>query len=494
MDFDSFNLEEEIQKKVFIDSSILHCEGSKYIYPYTMFYKDIKDNSINRLYKRNIKRRMFNIYDNSDRVLDMIENMNDRKALEYLKKLREIRRKQLLKEYAKEETSRIMFERKYNVNILNYKEKLKNEIYKKRKGTKIMYALMELLLNRPKREKTFKINKRIDMLYSSQKNKNYSSLLNKITNKKNNNISQTSKNTKNYRNINIINKNFPLTKDNALQKEKKIEYNPSAIRKSKSLSNVKSLSKKYLFEKHNIDNIRGKTIFMKKNLLNRTNEFEYPQIKDNISFSNSFNKENLSNLSIDNNNEKSEFSFLKKRLEKIKMDSSSDLTINFPDYQRKAFLNKMNYINKNRIENMIKKFDFNKNKELINNSQSQIYTRGINFQKNKRSLLLNLKKLTDKAEEISQQITKSFMSEYKINLKDETENKNKRKILFIKKNILKNHLNSKYLNDNKENNEKPSPNKLLFKSKSNFSLFQKNGRFLKRKIYANENFKHNFSS
>ena len=86
------------------------------------------------------------------------------------------------------------------------------------------------------------------------------------------------------------------------------------------------------------------------------------------------------------------------------------------------------------------------------------------------------------------------MSEYKINLKDETENKNKRKILFIKKNILKNHLNSKYLNDNKENNEKPSPNKLLFKSKSNFSLFQKNGRFLKRKIYANENFKHNFSS
>ena len=233
---------------------------------------------------------------------------------------------------------------------------------------------------------------------------------------------------------------------------------------------------------------------MKKNLLNRTNEFEYPQIKDNISFSNSFNKENLSNLSIDNNNEKSEFSFLKKRLEKIKMDSSSDLTINFPDYQRKAFLNKMNYINKNRIENMIKKFDFNKNKELINNSQSQIYTRGINFQKNKRSLLLNLKKLTDKAEEISQQITKSFMSEYKTNLKDETKNKNKRKILFIKKNILKNHLNSKYLNDNKENNEKPSPNKLLFKSKSNFSLFQKNGRFLKRKIYANENFKHNFSS
>ena len=146
MDFDSFNLEEEIQKKVFIDSSILHCEGSKYIYPYTMFDKDIKDNSINRFYKRNIKRRMFNIYDNSDRVLDMIENMNDRKALEYLKKLREIRRKQLLKEYAKEETSRIEFERKYNVNILNYKEKLKNEIYKKRKGTKIMYALIFIII------------------------------------------------------------------------------------------------------------------------------------------------------------------------------------------------------------------------------------------------------------------------------------------------------------------------------------------------------------
>ena len=393
MEIDSFNFNEGIQKKLFNKSSIINYEGSNYIYPYTLYYKKLGDNSVNVIYKRDIKKKLFNIYDISDRVLDMIENMDDNNTLQYLKKDRERKRLKLLKEFNKEETSRIEFERKYNVNILNYKEKLKNEIYKKRKGTKIMYALMELLLNRPKREKTFKINKRLDMLYSSQKNKNYLSLLNKITNKKNNNISQTSKNTKNYRNINIINKNFPLTKDNAFQKEKKIEYNPSAIRKSKSLSNVKSLSKKYLFEKHNIDNIRGKTIFMKKNLLNRTNEFEYPQIKDNISFSNSFNKENLSNLSIDNNNEKSEFSFLKKRLEKIKMDSSSDLTINFPDYQRKAFLNKMNYINKNRIENMIKKFDFNKNKELINNSQSQIYTRGINFQKNKRSLLLNLKKL-----------------------------------------------------------------------------------------------------
>ena len=498
MEIDSFNFNEGIQKKSFNKSSIINYEGSNYIYPYTLYYKKLGDNSVNAIYKRDIKKKLFNIYDISDRVLDMIENMDDNNTLQYLKKDRERKRLKLLKEFDKEETSKIDFGKKFKINISNYKEKLKEEIYSKRKGTKFMYALMELLLNRPRKEKVLNINKKIDYFYSAIKKKNYSSILNKLINRKNNMISQTSKNTKSFREVNIINsnnnKNLPLTKDNAFHKQKKIEYKTSAIRKSNSLSNIKTFSKKYLYEKNKMNKTQGKFIFMKKNLLNKSNELENKSFKDNNSFNNSFNKENLNNLSIDNINEKFGFSLIKKKLTKNNISSRDNLTLNYPDSQRTGFLNKINYLEKNKIKSMLKKFNFNKKKELINNSLNQIYSPGIDFQKNKRSLLLNLQKLSDKAEEISQQITKSFINEYKTNIKEETQNKNKRTIFLIKRSGLKKHINAKMINDKNENYEKISPKDPQQKTKSNFSLFQKNGRFLKRKIFGIENFKHNFSS
>ena len=361
-----------------------------------------------------------------------------------------------------------------------------------------MYALMELLLNRPRKEKVLNINKKIDYFYSAIKKKKYSSILNKLINKKNNMISHTSKNTKSFREVNIINnndhKNLPLTKDISFHKQKKIEYKTPAIRKSNSLSNIKTFSKKYLYEKNKMNKTQGKIIFMKKNLLNKSNELEIKSFKDNNSFSNSFNKENSNNLSIDNINEKSGFSLIKKKLTKNNISSRDNLTLNYPDSQRTGFLNKINYLEKNKIKSMLTKFDFNKKKELINNSLNQIYSPGIDFQKNKRSLLLNLQKLSDKAEEISQQITKSFINEYKTNIKEETQNKNKRTIFLIKRSGLNKHINAKMINNKNENYEKISPKDQQQKTKSNFSLFQKNGRFLKRKIFGIENFKHNFSS
>ena len=69
-----------------------------------------------------------------------------------------------------------------------------------------MYALMELLLNRPKKEKVLNINKKIDYFYSAIKKKKYSSILNKLINKKNNMISQTSKNTKSFREVSFTTK------------------------------------------------------------------------------------------------------------------------------------------------------------------------------------------------------------------------------------------------------------------------------------------------
>ena len=66
------------------------------------------------------------------------------------------------------------------------------------------------------------------------------------------------------------------------------------MRKSKSLLNLKSFSKKYLSERNNItNNIKGKTDFLKKDLLNKNDELEIPPINDNNSPKNIFNKEKL---------------------------------------------------------------------------------------------------------------------------------------------------------------------------------------------------------
>ena len=115
MEIDSFNFNEGIQKKLFNKSSIINYEGSNYIYPYTLYYKKLGDNSVNAIYKRDIKKKLFNIYDISDRVLDMIENMDDNNTLQYLKKDRERKRLKLLKEFNKEETSKIDFQKKFKI-------------------------------------------------------------------------------------------------------------------------------------------------------------------------------------------------------------------------------------------------------------------------------------------------------------------------------------------------------------------------------------------
>ena len=343
------------------------------------------------------------------------------------------------------------------------------------------------MLNRPKKEKKKKFNNRLGELYSAPRHKNYSKILNKLMNKKINN-SLLSKSKINEQEINTQKPGLPFFKNNTFRKEKHIEINKSELRKSKSLLNLKSFSKKYLFERNNIINIKGKTDFLKNNL-------EIPPINDNNSPKSSFNKEKLNNLSRENINEKNEFLLFKKKLENNKINSKDNehFQINFPESQRTIFKKKINYINKKQLESIRLKFE-NKSNDLINNSQDKDDFSGFSLKKNKRSLLLNFKKQKNKEE--FNQISQSFRSEKKINSKEDAKYKNNNSVFLTKRSSLDKNMSTKITKEERENLEKYDPRHIIYSIKSNYSLSQTNRHFFgaKKGIDEIDLFKQNFSS
>jgi len=343
------------------------------------------------------------------------------------------------------------------------------------------------MLNRSKKEKKKKFNKRLDELYSAPRHKNYSKILNKLMNKKINN-SLISKSKINEQEINTQKPGLPLFKNNTFRKEKHIEINKSELRKSKSLLNLKSFSKKYLSERNNIINIKGKTDFLKNNL-------EIPPINDNNSSKSSLNKEKLNNLSRENINEKNEFLLFKKKLENNKINSKDKehFKINFPESQRTIFKKKINYINKKQLESIRLKFE-NKSNDLINNSQDKDDFSGFTLKKNKRSLLLNFKKQKNKEE--FNQISQSFRSEKKINSKEDAKYKNNNSVFLTKRSSLDKNMSTKITKEERENLEKYDPRHIIYSIKSNYSLSQTNRHFFgaKKGIDEIDLFKQNFSS
>ena len=477
---------EETQKKIFNDSSVVQYGGSNYIYPYTSFHKEVSSNAFNRNYKEYIKNNLINIYENDDRVLEMIEKMHNKKALELLKKDKERQKEKLLLDIFNENESNISLGRQNNINISNFEEKLKDKMYNPEHGENILYILMKFMLNRSKKEKKKKFNKRLDELYSAPRHKNYSKILNKLVNKKINN-SLISQSKINEQEINTQKPGLPLFKNNTFRKEKHIEINKSELRKSKSLLNLKSFSKKYLSERNNIINIKGKTDFLKNN-------FEIPPINDNNSPKSSF-KEKLNNLSRENINEKNEFLLFKKKLENNKINSKDKehFQINFPESQRTIFKKKINYINKKQLESIRLKFE-NKSNDLINNSQDKDDFSGFSLKKNKRSLLLNFKKQKNK--EGFNQISQSFRSEKKINSKEDAKYKNNNSVFLTKRSSLDKNMSTKITKEERENLEKYDPRHIIYSIKSNYSLSQTNRHFFgaKKGIDEIDLFKQNFSS
>ena len=470
---------EEAQKKLFNDSSVVQYENSTYIYPYTSFHKDVSSNSLNRYYRNSVKKKMFNILDNDDRVLEMIEKIGNKKAIELLKKDKERKKKKLYHEIFQEDENKNNYRSQSNINLGNFREKLKDNMFNSESGDNILYILMECLLNRKKNSNIIKNKNGLKGIYSRQKKDFYSNKISKlIENSNNNSLINTTKNS--YKEINNIKKDFPIFQNKTFRDDKIIKYDLSSMRKSKSQSNLKSISKKYLSEKKTIDN-KVKTDYFKQHFINNYNELDFPPLINNNSTNNSYNKEKLNNfnkeiIGRENNKEKDESLLFKKQFRNNNINSLDNFPINYPGSEKKIFLKKIKYINLKKFNNFKKQSDKENSSDIINNIENKNNKSSLIFQKNKRSLLLNLKKITNRADEVSQQINRSFRGGYKLSLKSEVKDKNTSQF-FTKRSSLDKNISTKMTKEERENMFKYNPGHIIYSNKSNYNLSQTNRHF-----------------
>jgi len=332
---------EETQKKMFNDSAIVNYEGSTYIYPYISFRnKEVLDNSVNRYYKGTIKKKMINIYMNDHKVFEMIENMNNKKVLERMKREQERKKSKLYFEVYNDEEKNINIDRQNNVNLANFEQKLENKKYSSQNGYNIMYELMRFLLNRPKILKKKKIKQQNDSFFT-HKQDFYKKKLKQLIYNSSFDSQSVIKNFSNTK-INIPKPQSIFKKLNTFHKEKDNKYDLIRMKKSKSYTNLKSSSNNYLFE--SINNDKRRIDFPKDNNQNQNDELEYPLLNENSNnINSSINKEKLNNKNKENLqneilNKKIEEQLFKKKLKK--MNYFDSLSIDNQDSHRTIFINK----------------------------------------------------------------------------------------------------------------------------------------------------------
>lgn len=479
---------EETQKQLFNNNSTVQIEDSSYIYPLSTFKRNsIVDNSLNRYYRGDIKKKMFNIYDNDIRSFEMIEYMNNKKKFERIMKEKEIQRHKLYQDIYNEDVSKSHFGNQNVINISNFEEKLKGKMFSSEHGNNIMYLLMKFLSNRPKNDIKRKINKKLDGLYIKKNKGLFSNKLNALLNNKNNN-SPTLKSLNDSKDLSMIKTkrhDYPYRKMNTYKKEKNIKYDLIEIRRSKSLVDLKLSSKNNTTHKDIID-IEKQVENLKGNLLNKNNDSDFQSLNNKYDWNNSINQEKLNN----HTNEKSLF---KRRIHNNKSNLVDDITINIPHSQRKIFYKHRKEFEKTKRKINDKYFDFTNFK--INNLQNKSNVSEIDLQKDKRSLLSNILKICNRAEEISQQISMSQRNDKSINDKENI------KTIIIPENLTKRKNNIKFekvklTKEEKENMVKYDEKYIVYSNKSDYSLLHTNLHFFgkNRRLDDIDNFKHNFSS
>ena len=475
---------EETQKKMFNDSAIVNYEGSTYIYPYISFRnKEVLDNSVNRYYKGTIKKKMINIYMNDHKVFEMIENMNNKKVLERMKREQERKKSKLYFEVYNDEEKNINIDRQNNVNLANFEQKLENKKYSSQNGYNIMYELMRFLLNRPKILKKKKIKQQNDSFFT-HKQDSYKKKLKQLIYNSSFDSQSVIKNFSNTK-INIPKPQSIFKKLNTFHKEKDNKYDLIRMKKSKSYTNLKSSSNNYLFE--SINNDKRRIDFPKDNNQNQNDELEYPLLNENSNnINSSINKEKLNNKNKQNLqneilNKKIEEQLFKKKLKK--MNYFDSLSIDNQDSHRTIFINKKIYTNRREFENMKKRL-------LRKNDEYKSFNNDL--EKSKRSILTNINKIINKGEDISHQISNSYRCENKGSINYDINNLN----YLTNKYNIENKKKIKMTKEEKENMIKYNENNIVYGNNSNYSISQTNRHFFgkRRVIDEIDKFKNNFSS
>ena len=466
-----FKIIEENQKKTLNDSATIQIENNKYIFPYSPIDKKlVLNSSLNLYYKGPIRKKMFNIYDSDNRDFEMIENYNNKKALERLRKDKERERAKLtLALYNEDQNKNSLSSQRY-INIGNFKEKLGDKMYSSEHGYNIMYMLMEFLLNKPKKAPKIKTNKKIEDLYTSKQKEFFTKKLNKIIAKKFID-SKTNKNIKFNKEINFSHRNIADKDKNINEEEKNIKNNSHEINLSKNDSYLFQNSKNNLIEKCNtIKKTKIETINQEKN-----NRIGYELIKNNNINENSINEQKR----ISEN--KKEINLFRRKLEKQKSKSSDFFNINYPMTQRSEIIKQINYINNRKLEKLRKKY-IKKPIEPIGFTNNSIQNKSniLDLQRTQRNLLLkNLnireKEINSKAQEISSLISISNRNYKNANFHYKTKEYDK--INKIDKYKDETYSKSKITKKEKENEVKYNINNIIYRNNSNYTLSQTNRHF-----------------
>ena len=481
------NLDDFI-KKDFNKTTTMQISNYKFIFPYNYIDNTyISDSSLNKYYKYYVKNQSSIIYDK--KTFDMIEKLNNQKALEELRTEREKEKSKIYQNLLNNKVKKIVdFEEYTRINLKNYKKKLKDKKNSEEQGFNIIYALMKHLKHRNKKiykKKKFNIIEEKSLL--EKKRKIYNKLFN---------IQEDESDDLKYKNLR---NNKKSRSDNALFdiNISKINFNSDRkdgiVNNSNNLAELKNndLIEKYSFSEKKIYKIsndikysnRRKNFQIEKQTLERFNKNYNKNSKENLRLVNS---DKL--IQVHNNNSQELF---KLRLNKnLNIESNKNNSINSPKNKNDGgiFL-EIEEPKKNNKDLNEKNNQFNNFKKISPIILKNNLLNKTRFKTNKKKLLeKDIKEISNKVNELSNLIINKKKEKFKYNIKNyeakkidssshslnnyhknKSENeKHKKKIKLNNINKIEYNINNiKYIN--KSEYKLPETNKYIFsnsKSKS----------------------------
>ena len=465
---DIFKNLEEFQKKDFNKTAIVEISNYSHIFPYNFIDNNfVTDSSLNKYFRYYMKKQSSIIHDK--RAFEMLEQLNNEKALEQLRTQREKEKANIFQNIFNKKDKKLEEYEYNNINLKNYIEKLEDKKNSEDQGYNIMYLLMKLLKFRRKKVIKKKKFEKTKSLLEEKRNKyknKYNELLNNLQEKENNekseinikdnkpnNISQTSFENEIKKNLTSININ-------------KINYNkffdPKEIKNS-TTSNILSLSEKRIDNNLNINyNLNKRKSFQ----IEKSNKLK--QIKYSLLNSGKKNKNKSINnkQEIDDNKPKIKLN----KLLIVKPNKNYSLSVpkshkNYFNFQKdeneknkhllKEKINKLKQIKKLNSLNLD-----NKAMNKMNKTSFGKFDLQLNKKKNQKLLLaLNVKEkeINNRAQELSNLIRTSYKKKEKQNYE-----KDNNKIINIEK--IKSNFSfkeNKSEKEEKENNKNKKDNKKI---------------------------------
>ena len=392
---------EEFEKKEFNKTAIFQFNNYNYIFPYNNINDNlVSDSSLNKYYKHYIKKQTSLI--NDKKAFKILQYLNNKEFLEKLRSKKEKEKSKIYQKILNKKDKQKEIEEYNNVNLKNFEEKLGKNKNNEEQGFDVMYLIMKLLKNRPKKFIKKRIIPRAISLLEEKKKyylKKYNELLNS---------QEEEKFRKNVKNLNFIKNNefLHISAKNLNDNNKNNNANSNFIilrGKKDNFNNDFPFSEKKVFNKRIINLSKNK----RKNF-NKENSFKIKEINYSLLNKRKNNKSNNNCNIIKNNPEY----FSKSELNKENRVKSYKY---FSDFRKSKDSNE----NKNFFQEKIYRFKLNNNSSFLDNKSLNKTSFGkFELQKSKKRnekllSVLNMKEneINTKSQELSKIINSTKKDE-----------------------------------------------------------------------------------